>query len=67
MTMFIIRTGLPEGYTEVFSFTTGTLRYRKTFRIVTEDQALAHALFLERHRSSEEASCFLEDWLRRNR
>jgi len=51
---------------QVSCFTTGTLQIKPTFNIRDENDALAYAMWLERHDREDEACCFLEEWLTKN-
>lgn len=48
---------------QVSCFTTGTLQIKPTFCIKNENDALAHAMWLERHNREDEACFFLDEWL----
>ncbi|KKT34754.1 MAG: hypothetical protein UW22_C0066G0009 [Candidatus Gottesmanbacteria bacterium GW2011_GWB1_44_11c] len=49
----------------IHSFVDGDRIVRPTFR-ETETDALAHALWLVRHRSAEEAERYLDEYIQRN-
>lgn len=46
-----------------YSWTTGFVPLKRKFPCVTEDEALRHALVIERRNSSDAGLDFLDDWL----